>query len=80
MTTRPDYAANLALFLVEKVGTVFGEWKGHMSAKEQRELFGRFIGKGRIVINGEQETIANRVKVCFGLDYDDRNQTAWKDL
>lgn len=77
---RVDHAANLALFLVEKVGTVLGEWKGRMTAVEQRALFGRFIGKGRIVIDGERETIANRVKVCFGLDYDDRNVTAWRDL
>lgn len=75
-----DYAAELALFLIEKTGTVYGEWKGKLTAVEQRALFGRFIGKGRIVIDGANETICNRVKVCFGLDYDDRNQTAWRDL
>lgn len=76
----PDYAANLALFLLEKTGSIFGEWIGRMTAAEQRALFGRFIGKGRIVINGEEETIANRVKVCFGLDSDDRNVTRWSAL
>lgn len=78
MTT--DYAANLALFLMDKVGTVLGEWSGRMTAQEQRALFGRYIGKGRIIIDGERETITNRVKVCFGLDFDDRNVTAWMDL
>lgn len=75
-----DYAANLAFFLAEKTGTVLGAWAGRMTAAEQRALFGRFIGKGRIVIDGTQETICNRVKVCFGLDYDDRKITAWRDL
>jgi hypothetical protein len=51
-----------------------------MTAAEQRALFGRYIGKGEIVINGSDETIANRVKVCFGLDCDDRNVTRWKAL
>ena len=76
----PDYAAQLAMFLIEKTGSVFGNWSDRMTAKEQRALFGRFIGKGRIVIDGERETLCNRVKVCFGLDYDDRNVTNWRDL
>jgi len=75
-----DYAANLAIFLIEKTGTVFGTWAGKMTAAEQRALFGRFIGKGKIVIDGEREEIANRVKVAFGADWDDRNVTAWRTL
>lgn len=72
-----DYATNLALFLLEKTGSVLGAWGGKMSAAEQRALFGRFLGKGQIVIDGAAETVCNRVKVCFGLDYDDRNVTRW---
>lgn len=75
-----DYAANLALFLTEKTGTCLGEWAGRLTAAEQRALFGRYLGKGRIVINGATEIICNRVKVCFGLDSDDRNVTAWRAL
>lgn len=75
-----DYAANLALFLLEKTGSIFGEWEDYMPASEQRALFGRFLGKGRIVINGTTEMLCNRVKVCFGLDYDDRNVTKWSAL
>jgi len=75
-----DYAGSLAMFLQEKTGTVLGRWKGKMSAAEQRALFGRALGKGTIVIDGERETVANQVKVAFGQDYDDRNITAWRDL
>ena len=75
-----DYAANVALFLLEKTGSVFGQWKGKLSAAEQRSLLGRFLGKGTIVIDGANETICNRVKVCFGLDYDDRNVTKFSAL
>jgi hypothetical protein len=75
-----DYAANLAFFLLEKTGSVLSTWKGRMTANEQRGLFGRAIGKGVIVIDGEREIIANRVKVCFGLDFDDRNVTRWAAL
>lgn len=75
-----DYAANLAIFLMEKTGSVLSTWAGRLTANEQRKLFGRAIGKGLIVIDGEHETIINRVKVCFGLDYDDRNLTKWSQL
>ena len=78
--TKPDYAAKLALFLLEKTGSVFGEVFKRMTATEQRELFGQFIGKGTIVINGAEETICNQVKVCFGLDSDRRNYRNWRDL
>ncbi len=76
----PDYAAALALFLTTRTGSPLGNWSGRMTAAEQRALFGRNIGKGTIVIDGTAETIANRVKVCFGLDTDDRNVTAWRTL
>jgi hypothetical protein len=80
MRVMVDYAANLAAFLLAETGSVLGTWSGRLSASEQRSLFGRFIGKGKIVIDGEHETVCNRVKVCFGHDYDDRNLTAWKAL
>lgn len=82
MTTsyRTDYAAQLAFFLLDNVGSILGTWRGRLTAKQQIKLFGQFIGKGTIIINGDDETIRNRVKVCFGHDYDDRNVMAWKEL
>ena len=78
--TTTDYAATLAFFLLDKTGGVCGKWQGKLLAADQRVLFGRVIGRGTIVINGEEETILNRVKVCFGLDWDDRNVTTWREL
>lgn len=75
-----DYAANLALFLQEKTGTIFGEWDGRMTAAEQRALFGRFLGKGRLYINGLAETVEHHVKVCFGMDSECTARVAWRDL
>lgn len=75
-----DYAANLALFLIEKTGSIFGVWQGKLTAAEQRALIGRYIGKGKIVIDGEREEVLNRVRVCFGHDWDDRNVTKWAAL
>jgi hypothetical protein len=75
-----DYAANLAFFLLEKTGSIFGKWHGKMSATEQRKLMGRFLGKGTIIINGDNETVRNRVKVCFGQDWDDREVFTWAQL
>jgi hypothetical protein len=79
-TTKIDYAAQLALFLQKETGTVFGQWEGRMTAAEQRALYGRFIGKGVIVIDGTTEKVYQRVKVCFGTDWDDRGHVNWKDL
>lgn len=75
-----EYISNLVRFLITKTDSVWGIWSGKMSASEQRALFGRFIGKGKIVINGEDETICNRVKVCFGMDFYDKNVVHWRDL
>ena len=38
MQTHTDFAANLAFFLQDKTGSIFGHWSGRMSAKDQRAL------------------------------------------
>ena len=68
--TKFDIAANIAFFLLETKGSVLATWKGKMAAKQQRELFGTFFGKGEININGAKETIAHTVSRCFGCDYE----------
>lgn len=75
-----DYAANLALFLVEKTGSIFNEWRGRMSAADQRELMGCYLGRGTIIINGRDETVRNRVTVRYGQDWEDRNITTFAAL
>ena len=72
-----DYAANLANFLMDKKGSVFATWNGRMTAKEQRALFGKFLGKGLIEINGTNETVCHYVKVCFGLDSECTKTIKW---
>lgn len=68
-----DAAANLGFFLLEKVGSIYGTWKGRMPADEQRALFGRFLGKGRLTIDGSIENIKVVTSACFGLDYNEVN-------
>lgn len=75
-----DFAANLALFLTERTGSCLGSWKGNLSAAQQRELFGRFLGKGKIIIDGNEERLAHVVKRCFGLDYEVTADLAWREL
>jgi hypothetical protein len=75
-----DYASNLAIFLTERKGSCLATWQGKMPAVEQRALFGRFLGKGDIVVDGVEEVVLNRVSVCFGQDWDDRNITRWRNL
>ncbi|MDN7880089.1 hypothetical protein [Burkholderia aenigmatica] len=75
-----DYAASLAFFLLEKTGSIYGVWRGTMRAVDQRKLFGRFLGKGKVIIDGANETLIHRVKVCFGHDYDDTVSMRWAQL
>jgi len=75
-----DKAANLAHFLLDNAGSVCGLWKGHMLAADQRKLFGRFIGKGLLIVNGADESLRMVVTVCFGTDWDTRELLAWRDL
>ena len=72
--------ANMAFFLLEKTGSVCGYWKGHMKAKQQRELFGAFLGKGIIHLDGSNETIKHSVSRCFGLDYEITFESNWAKL
>jgi hypothetical protein len=76
----PDYAANLAAFLHAETGSVCGRWSGRMCASDQRALFGRFLGKGTLAIDGARETLEHWVKVAFGLDVDCRERLHWRDL
>tara|TARA_Y100001973_G_scaffold98482_1_gene156151 strand:+ start:726 stop:1064 length:339 start_codon:yes stop_codon:yes gene_type:complete len=68
--SRYDVAANITLFLLENGESIFGRWCGKMKAADQRALFGCFLGKGRIEVNGENDEIKHWVTVCFGTDYD----------
>lgn len=80
MGARMDHSASLALFLVEKTGSCLGNWNGRMRAADQRALFGRYLGKGKIVIDGGEERLAHVVKRCFGLDYEVTADINWRDL
>lgn len=73
-------ASNMALFLLGKVGSVLGVWRGRLSATDQRALFGQFLGKGQITIDGGQEVLKHTVKVGFGQDYDDTFNRKWSQL
>lgn len=73
-------SANMASFLLEKMGSVCGVWSGSMPAKEQRALFGQFIGKGTITIDGNDETLKHVKKVCFGADWIETFYRTWKAL
>jgi hypothetical protein len=75
-----DYAANLALFLTDRKGSCLKTWSGHMPAAEQRVLFGRFLGKGKLWIDGAAETIEHHRKVGFGFDSDCTANLKWSAL
>ena len=63
---RGDVAANIAHFLLANGLSIFATWSGKLKAADQRLLFGFFLGKGTIVVNGLDETVENRYKACYG--------------
>ena len=82
MPTEPgdDPASNMAIFLTLTIGTCLSDWHGHMRAIDQRRLFGRFLGKGLIHIDGRNEMLYHVRKVCFGLDWDITHSIPWREL
>jgi hypothetical protein len=72
--------SSLAFYLLEKTGSIFGTYSTRMNKKEQIALFGRYFGKGLLVISGEDETVQHIIKVCFGTDYDVTARIKWIEL
>lgn len=60
-----DRAAAMAFFLMDQGLSVTGTWAGRMTAADQRALFGRVIGKGRIFIDGATETVEMTVSADY---------------
>lgn len=75
-----EIAGNLALFLQEKTGSPLGEFRGKLPAETQRELFGLFLGKGTVVITGDQERIQHIIKVAFGQDWHATFDKQWSQI
>lgn len=65
-----DRAAAMAFFLLEHTKSIFGVWNGRMSFADQRRLFGKVIGKGRIFIDGAIERVDMSIVTGFGQDRD----------
>lgn len=75
-----EIAANLAAFLTEKTGRATGVFKGRLLKAQQISLFGRYLGKGLIHIDGSNETVSHTVSRCFGLDYEITFASSWVNL
>lgn len=79
-STRFERIADIGLFVTVRTGTCTGHWEGRMRAAEQRALFGRFFGKGTLIIDGATERIQHCVTRCFGLDYEFTADLRWGDI
>jgi hypothetical protein len=75
-----EIVTTLAHFLLSNTGSVCGCYIGTMKAKDQRALFGQFIGKGRIIIDGSDETVIHIAKGCYGLDYHVTFNRKWHEM
>lgn len=63
---RFEVAAAIGFFLQENGLGLWDRWEGRMSADDQRHLFGVKLGKGRIAIDGDTETVTHYYKTCYG--------------
>jgi len=75
-----DKGAALAFFLLENTGSVLGKFWGHMRAADQRALFGHFLGKGKLMIDGDRELLTHSYKICFGTDVETNFRKRWIEL
>lgn len=63
-----NVAANIAFFMLENGKTISDVMYTRMKVADQRKLFGRAIGRGRLKIDSLNECVLNIVKVDFGHD------------
>jgi hypothetical protein len=75
-----EHAASLAFYLTRATGTPCGRAKVRMPAAAQRQLFGRYLGRGLLIIDGSTETIEHVIKRCFGLDHEVTARIPWRAL
>jgi hypothetical protein len=76
-----EMSMTLAYFLLDNTGSVFGTYIGTMKAKDQRALFGQFIGKGRIIIDGIDETVIHiATDGRYGLGYFVTFNRKWHEM
>jgi hypothetical protein len=70
----------LAIFVLQKTGSVYGTFEGRISAQEQRAAFGCVpFGKCKVQINGEKEIVSAYRKVAFGQDWESASYS-WMDF
>lgn len=62
-------AARIGQFLIEKDLYTYSYWSGKVSKKDQMKYFGFYLGRGKIHVDGTEETIEMTKKVCFGQDW-----------
>lgn len=75
-----DAAGNMAIFLLNETGSIFGKWCGRLSAADQRQLFGRVVGKGILIVDGNAEEVHHEKTVCFGTMIDRVLTLTWREL
>ncbi len=79
-TERTEIVGALALFLLEKTGSIFGDFQGRITADEQRKHFGCApFGKCRVMISGDPETVRVSRKVAFGQDFE-ATEKSWLQM
>jgi hypothetical protein len=71
---------NLSTWLMAYRGSMLETWKGKLTYKEQRALFGCVIGKGTIYLDGESEMIKHNVKIAYGADYETTVLCTWNEF
>lgn len=75
-----EIIGSLAIFLLQRTGSVYGTFTGRLSASEQREAFSCVpFGKCKFCINGTDETVSVFRKVCFGSDFES-TQLSWLEM
>jgi len=70
----------LAIFLLNRTGSIYGKFEGRLTQTEQREAFECVpFGKLKVTIDGAAETVGAYRKVCFGTDWE-ANSYGWLEF
>lgn len=75
-----DRIKTLENFLLDKTHSQYGLWRGKLTAKEQRDLFGKYMGRGKFWIDGSDQTLVMTTRVAYGHDSQETVILRWTDL
>jgi len=75
-----DKIESMSALVIARCDSPWGRVTLKMNKAEQVAMFGQYMGRGTIIVDGEAEEVRHVVSCCFGQDYEVTKTVKWIDL